>query len=124
VKQGRSILVVEDEALIAMDIQAQLLQAGVARCRIAATGERSTVLAREEAFDLIIMDNHLAGAMEGLDAARAIRAHSAVPIIIMSGYPRDEVFLKRVRPLGPVTCLDKPVEAEALLQAVEAALGD
>ncbi len=123
-KQGCSVLVVEDEALIAMDIQAQLMQAGAARCRIAATGERSMVLAREEAFDLIVMDNHLAGAMEGLDAALAIRAHSGVPIIIMSGYPRDEAFLKRVRPLGPVTCLDKPIEAEALLQAVDAVLGD
>jgi CheY-like chemotaxis protein len=64
------------------------------------------------------MDNHLAGPVDGIEAALRIRAGSRVPIIFMTGYLRDEAFRERVRPVGPIACLDKPVIFEELLKAL------
>ncbi|MCX6561145.1 MAG: response regulator, partial [Candidatus Aminicenantes bacterium] len=108
-KPGLNILLTEDEAIIAMDLEWRLKQAGAGRCRIVATGESALAWFEKEPPDVVVLDNHLAGVMDGIEAAARIRAEgSGVPIIFMSGYPQDEAFLARVRPLHPLACLDKP----------------
>jgi DNA-binding response OmpR family regulator len=118
-RPGLSILLAEDEAIIAMDLEWRLKQAGCGRCRIVATGEAAVAWFKKEPADVVVLDNHLAGATDGIDAAEHIRVGSGVPIIFMSGYPQDETFLSRVRPLHPIACLDKPVVFEELLAAID-----
>ncbi|GEM_PF-5656156 len=120
---GRRILLVEDEALIAMDLEWRLRRAGYGRCRIVPTAEEAVTWFEMERHGLVIMDNHLAGDADGIEAALRIRAQSDVPIIIVSGYTRDEAFLARVRPLGPAACLDKPIVFDDLLAGLRAIAG-
>ena len=120
-KRGLSILLVEDEAIIAMDLKYRLLQEGCSRCRIVSTGEAAVAFAETESFDMIVMDNHLAGVMDGIEAARRIRSSKDIPVIFVTGYPKDEIYLEKTRPIRPVACLDKPVDFDDLLAMIDAA---
>jgi len=116
-----SILLVEDEAIIALDLRRKLQSAGYRVIGTAATGEDAAALAERGHPDVVLMDNHLAGPIDGIEAALRIRAHSDVPIIFMTGYLQDDAFRERVRPVRPIACLDKPIVLEELLKAIAAA---
>ena len=118
------ILIVEDEALIAMDLKKKLGDAGYSVCRLIATGEDAVLWAERDRPDLILMDNRLSGKIDGIEAALRIRAQSEVRIIIMSGYPQDEEFQARVKPFNPVACLAKPLAFEELLTILKSIFGD
>ena len=119
-KRGWNILVVEDEALIAMDLRLRLLQEGAGRVRVVATGEESIACAAGERFDLVVMDDHLAGELDGVEAAERIRSSSQTPIIFISGYPKDEAFLARTARLCPAAFLDKPIDYRRLMAVIDA----
>lgn len=118
-----SVLLVEDEAIIAMVLRRKLQGAGYRVIGTVATGEEAVALALRDHPDVILMDNYLAGPIDGIEAALRIRAQSDVPIIFMTGYLQDDAFRERVRPVRPVACLDKPVDLEELLRAVAAVCG-
>ena len=80
------ILVVEDEALIAMDIKVQLQELGYTPVGHAIRGEEAIELARELCPDLVLMDIQLAGAMDGITAAQAIRNQFALPVVFVTAY--------------------------------------
>jgi two-component system, response regulator PdtaR len=122
-KASGSILLVEDEAIIALDLSRKLRLAGYGSVITAATGEDAAAIVLRDAPNVVIMDNHLAGKIDGIEAALRIRAGSDVPIIFMTGYQQDEAFRERVRPVRPVACLDKPIIIEELLKALAAARG-
>jgi CheY-like chemotaxis protein len=117
-KTSRSILLVEDEAIIALDLGRKLRRAGYRVVGTAATGEEAPAMALRDHPDVVLMDYRLAGTVDGIEAALRIRAGSGVPIIFMTGYLQDEAFRERVRPVGPIACLDKPVIFEELLKAL------
>jgi len=73
-KREPAVLLAEDEALIAMDLSARLKNAGCGRVQVVATGEEALAWAGRERFDVIIMDNHLAGSMDGVETAARLRA--------------------------------------------------
>jgi DNA-binding response OmpR family regulator len=123
-KPAAIILLVEDEALIAMDLQWKLVEAGYRVCRMAATGEDAVHWAERDRPDLVLMDNRLAGKIDGIEAALQIRSKSDVPVIFMTGYPQDDVFWERVKPVKPIACLTKPVIIEELLKIIPSALAD
>lgn len=118
-KPGRGILLVEDEALIAMDLRLRLMTAGAGRVLIVATGEEAIDRAAAERFDVIIMDDHLAGEMSGLEAAERIRTAGPTPIVFISGYPKDDAFAARTDRLHPTAFLDKPIDFPRLLETIE-----
>ena len=120
-KEGPLVLLVEDEAVIALDLLRKLERAG---CRVlgpAATGTEAEELARSGRPDLILMDNKLTGPIDGIEVAARIRAWSKVPIIFMTGFSQDRVFQERARAVAPAGFLDKPIALDALLKAVCAA---
>ncbi len=120
-KSDLAILLVEDEAIIAMDLRNRLLRAGCGRCRVVSTGEAAVAWAENEPYDLIVMDNHLAGPMDGIEAAARIRARKNIPVVFMTGYPKEEVFLEKTRTIRPAASLNKPVVFEDLVAAIETA---
>lgn len=123
-KSAPAILLVEDEAIIAMDLQWKLVEAGYRVCRMIATGEDAVHWAELDQPDFVLMDNRLAGKIDGIEAALRIRSKSDTPIIFMTGYPQDDAFWERVKPIKPIACLTKPVIIEELLNVLKSAFGE
>ena len=116
---GRRCLVLDDEFLIALDIQQALEQAGAAEVVCAPNVESALMSVRGGRFDLAVLDLRL-GRTGGnsLPVARALR-DSGTPFIFLTGMSGDAEHT-RAYPEAPV--VEKPYEGMALLAAVAKAL--
>lgn len=115
----RRILVVEDERLIARDIAMQLGVLGYEPLGPANTGEQAIEIAGALRPDLILMDIHLASAMDGIDAARAIRAQFDITTVFLSAFS-SEANSARAQLCQPAGYLAKPFEDYELREMLEA----
>ncbi len=116
-KKYSKILLVEDETLIAISLGMQLETAGYTICGQIGAGENAINAVREHEPDLIIMDINLAGSIDGIEAAKAIRQTHSTPIIFMTGYLDSELD-RRALELNPLGLLRKPLrfhDLEALI---------
>jgi DNA-binding response OmpR family regulator len=114
------ILVVEDEILIAEDLQVNLRKLGYDVVGSAVSGSEAVKKACENKPDLVLMDVRLQGAMDGVEAARRIRSHADVPIIYITAHAAVLASLE----LGHrCTSLAKPFSPAQLRSAIEAILG-
>ncbi|HQO03217.1 MAG TPA: response regulator [Spirochaetota bacterium] len=109
------ILIIEDEVFIGLSLEAELSRAGYDITGIAATGEEAIRKAAETVPDILLMDIHLAGDMDGLEAAKTIRENRDIPVIFMSGYA-DEIIQVRADSFNPIAFLIKPVKMQQLIQ--------
>ncbi len=116
-----AILVVEDEAIVAMDIEAVLQDLGYTVVGTAATGEEAIRKAREQHPDLVLMDIRLRGEMDGIEAARQIRAQAAIPIVYLTAFA-DEEIIARAKLTEPFGYILKPFQARELHSNIEMAL--
>jgi len=116
----KRILVVEDEALVALYTQELLEDAGHTVVGLAATGESALALAAHERIDLALLDIRLPGGMDGIAVGEALRARHGIPVIFISG-TLDRETLARTSAVAPVACLQKPVRPGELLSAVNRA---
>lgn len=103
-----NIMIVEDEALYAMLLKMEIRKMGWRVCSVCASGEEAVDQALSLKPDLILMDIGLAGAMNGLEAAREILSHYPARIVFMTGYGTPETE-KAARALNPVAFYEKPV---------------
>ena len=115
------ILVVEDEVLVARDIQARLTRMGYEVVGTAARGEDAVNLALETVPDLVLMDINLRGEMDGIEAAVQINEESSIPIIFCTAYSNDEV-LERAKITSPFGYVLKPFDNRELEINIEIAL--
>lgn len=115
------ILVVEDELIVAHNLQQKLQGLGYTVPAIAATGEEAFDLANSTRPDLILMDIRLAGEMDGVTAAELIRAHFDIPVIYLTAYVDDET-VERAKLTEPLGYIPKPFETRQLHTAIEMAL--
>jgi CheY-like chemotaxis protein len=116
-KELISILLVEDEAIIALNLRMKLIKAGYHVFQVVPTGEEAIIRAEQDQPDVILMDTRLAGKMDGIEASEHIRNRRDVPIILVTGYPQDEAFKSRTKTIHPAACMEKPVSIQDL-QAV------
>jgi len=86
------ILVVEDEAIIAKDLQWRLEGMGYEVPAVIASGEEAISRTVEFKPDLVLMDIMLLGEIDGIEAANEIRAKSDIPIIYLTAYADDEIL--------------------------------
>ena len=86
---GRSVLVVEDEPLVALDIQAELEIAGAGRVQIARTVEAALSALGGDSFDLALLDGNLKG--QPVDAVAGRLRRDGVPFCFVSGYGREHL---------------------------------
>ena len=115
------VLIVDDEQSICDGVEAILSRAGY-RVSRALSGEEAVGLAREEEFDLILMDLIMPG-MDGADACSEIRKlRPRVRIVAISGSPAGQRVEKFVRCGGIEVFLYKPFGKRELLSGVEKAL--
>ena len=115
------ILIVEDEMLVARDIQLQLEQLGYGVAGHTTRGEDAIALAGQLRPDMVLMDIQLAGAMDGVSAARAIRDQFGVPVIFLTAYAADEI-LARAKMVEPYGYILKPFSERELKTVLEMAL--
>lgn len=120
VSKGR-IVVVEDEAIVARDIQASLQSFGYDVPEIVNSGEEAIQAAFRLNPDLMLMDIMIKGSMDGVDAAEIIRSQFNIPIIYLTAYSDDET-LRRAKLTESYGFISKPFDERELYVAVEFAL--
>ncbi len=116
-----SILVVEDEVLVARDIQARLQRMGYEILGSAAKGEDAVSMALSQDPDLVLMDINLRGEMDGIEAAIQINESKSIPIIFCTAYSNDEI-LERAKITSPFGYVLKPFDNRELEINIEIAL--
>jgi CheY-like chemotaxis protein len=116
-----TVLVVEDEAIVAADLSGKLRQLGYEVSGIAAEGEEAVALARQSRPDLVLMDVSLRGTMDGIEAAEAIRSLYNVPVVYLTAHG-DPATLDRAKATGPLQYILKPFEEQDLATQMELAL--
>ena len=79
-----SILIVEDESIVAMDMQSRLWKMGYEVAGIAYTGEEAVEKALKTKPDLILMDIRLKGIVDGISAGQEICAKADIPIVYLT----------------------------------------
>jgi CheY-like chemotaxis protein len=112
-----NILIVEDEALIAMDIWMTVESLGFKALGKAFSGEESIRKVESLRPDLVLMDIRLRGDMDGIAAADEIYSRFGVPVIYLTAYTDDQTLLRTRRP-GSYGCLPKPFEPVDLRDAI------
>jgi PAS domain S-box-containing protein len=119
--EQKSILIIEDEQIAALDLQETLRSLGYRVVGIAPTGEKAVAMADTEVPDLILMDIHLAGEMSGIEAAEKILANHSVPIIYLTAYA-DPGLVEQAKKTRPYGYIIKPYDERALRTEIEIAL--
>ena len=112
-KRPLRVLIVEDEALTVLMLRQFLVAHGCAPPVAVASGQAALDEVARKVPDLILMDVGLAGALDGVETSRRILATHGVPLILMTGYPREEI-LSRIDPLAITACLTKPISMAEL----------
>ncbi|EKQ51975.1 MAG: PAS domain S-box [Methanobacterium sp. Maddingley MBC34] len=115
------ILIVEDEAITAMDIKHNLVNFGFDVVGTAASGEKAIEIAQKLKPDLILMDITLKGDMDGIEAAKKIKTLFDIPVIYMSAFT-DKNTHERLKLTNPYGFVSKPVSTELLVVSIEAAV--
>lgn len=116
-----SVLIVEDEMIVARDLQIRLTQMGYHASGIAGSGEEAIGLAQASRPDLILVDIHLNGSMDGVETTRRIKALRDTPVVYLTAHS-DEETLKRAKETEPYGYLIKPFIAEEVRTTIEMAL--
>lgn len=111
------VLVVEDQALIALALSADLSAMGCDVVGRAGRGEAAIEMARRLAPDTVVMDVHLIGRMDGVEAAGIIKAESAPRLIFLTAYAEGP-DRRRMEALKPVAILAKPYHPSELNLAI------
>ena len=115
------ILVVEDEAIVAMGITHKLESMGHRVVETVSTGKDAIMACRVHEPDLVLMDIVLKGEMDGIEAARRIKDQFNIPIIYLTAYA-DEEMLTRAKVTEPYGYIVKPFKSSELNANIEMAI--
>lgn len=111
------VLIVEDEAIVALEIQDRLSILGYDVCGMAASGEKAIDLVHSTSPNLTLMDIKLKGKMNGIEAAKIIKEKFGIPSIFITAFS-DENTIKQIREVLNFEYLFKPFEEDELKEAV------
>lgn len=120
-KKLTSILVVEDERIIAINLKEQLESFGYWVCAIATSGEKAVETATTLRPDLVLMDICLQGDMDGIEAAQMIWERLSIPVIYVTGHS-DLSTVERVKVSSPFGYILKPIKERELFVTIDIAL--
>jgi DNA-binding response OmpR family regulator len=116
------ILIVEDDATIALGLRMLLYHWGYDVIAVAASGEHALVLAAAEPPDLVLMDVRLEGRMDGIETAAVLRFQHPMPVLFLTAQT-DPRTLDRIAASDAAGVLLKPVVPERLRATIEQLLG-
>ena len=118
---SHKILVVEDENIIAMEIQSRLQKMGYDVPVILRTGAEAIAKAETLRPDLILMDITLKGEMDGIEATETILARYDIPVVYLTANTDEKTF-QRAKITNPFGYILKPFDERTLHSAIEMAI--
>ncbi|MFL5961626.1 MAG: response regulator [Gaiellaceae bacterium] len=114
------LVVAEDQALIRLDLERLLDEAGFDVCGSARDGQEAVELALEHHPDIVVLDVKMPR-LDGVEAARQILADRFVPIVMLTAYGYGEL-ISRAADAGVVGFVVKPFRESVLIEALHEAL--
>ena len=111
------VLIVEDETIIAMDMQRKIKQMGCDVVVRVVSGEQAVEQALTLKPDVVLMDIKLRGRIDGITAAKRIRQHDDIPVIFLSAFLGNDSVRKEGAPLSNAM-LPKPFDPYELKEAM------
>lgn len=121
VESKRTILVVEDEQIVALDISNALNALGYSVPTVASSGAEAIARAEELRPGLVLMDVRIDGDMDGIATAAQIRERFDIPVVFLTAYADDD-SLTRAKASSPFGYLLKPFNRRELRTAIEVGL--
>ncbi|HEY2323077.1 MAG TPA: response regulator [Thermoanaerobaculia bacterium] len=115
------ILIVEDEAIVAMDLAATLRRLGYIVEGTARTGAAAIELASKTEPDLVLMDIRLKGAVDGIQAGTALYRDRGIPVVFLTAHG-DADTVQRAKEASPYGYLVKPFDERVLHRVIDIAL--
>lgn len=116
-----TILIVEDESIVAEGIETSLLELGYEVAAKTGSAKNAIELARKHRPDLVLMDIVLKGEQDGVHAAGQIASQFDIPVIFLTAYS-DKSTLNRAKLTDPFGYITKPFQDKDLSIAIELAL--
>jgi two-component system, response regulator PdtaR len=114
----RSALIVEDEFLIALDLEADMRALGFDVCGLAPSASKARSLAMTNQPDVVLMDVKLEGGRDGIEAARWLREVCETAVVFVTSYNDDDTVERIHERVPGAPVLPKPVYRERLADAV------
>jgi two-component system, response regulator PdtaR len=115
------ILVVEDEAVILLQLEEILHTIGYTVAGLAASGEDAIEKARRLKPDLVLMDIVMPGKLDGIEAAKIITEELAIPVVFVTSYA-DDTIIEKAKSVKPYGYIVKPFNELIIKATVEVAL--
>ena len=115
------IMIVEDERIVAADLEDKLVALGYNVCGQAYSGSQALSMAEKQHPDLVLMDIKLEGPMDGIETANLIKDRHGIPVIYVTAFS-DEHILQRAKVAEPFGYLLKPIQLRELRSNIEMAL--
>lgn len=116
-----TVLIVEDEILVAENIKSILKKNGYDVVSVAVSGEEAMASADRFKPDIVLMDIVLKGDMDGIEAADTIREKNGLPVVFLTAHS-DSKSLERAKVTEPFGYITKPFEERQLTITIEMAL--
>lgn len=117
-----TILVVEDEALVGMELEEGLTNLGYRVPEVVTRGDEVVSALQRLAPDLVLMDIRIGGSIDGIEAAQRLRQVSRVPVVFLTAY-NDPRTMARAEEVHPEGFLIKPFSDRELAEVVAALVG-
>ncbi len=115
------ILIVEDESIIAKDIQSSLKGLGYDVTAIVNSGDKAIKELEENRPDLVLMDIMLKGTMTGIEVAKEVKERFSLPVVFLTAYA-DDTTLNKAKITEPYGYIIKPYREKELHTTIEMAL--
>jgi CheY-like chemotaxis protein len=115
------VLIVEDEPIVALDLQQELEQFGCEVTALAQSADEALMAVEECQPDIALMDLHIVGSMDGIQTARLLHDTYQLPSIFLTAYSDDATIARAVREM-PYGYLTKPFQSRELKATLQVAL--
>jgi len=116
-----SVLIVEDEQIVAMDLQETLASMGYDAFAIATSADEALRRVSERCPDLVLMDIRLKGERDGIETAALLRDHFGVPVVYLTAHA-DEATIARAKDTEPYGYMMKPVRTAELRSMIDVSI--
>jgi len=113
-----SLVIVEDERIVAKDLQQTLVGMGYDAFAIASSGDEALRCVSERCPDLVLMDIRIKGLRDGIETAALLRQHFDVPVVYLTAHA-DEATITRAKATEPYGYLVKPVRTTELRSTID-----
>jgi len=121
--QKTKVLIVEDDGIIAEDLNSLLFEKGYSVVGVAHTGEDALEMLGTRQPDFALLDINLGSGLSGLDVAKTIHEKIELPYIFLTSFD-DEKTLEQAQSYGPYGYIVKPYQERTLLATIKTAISN